>query len=154
MKYSLIISAVVLGISIATASCKKPEEVKVEKVEDAQANAPKLEKYLSVWSKLLNDINERLSKIENNFQINEKQHKKFNRNNENINDMIAKLAARIDEIEKISSLIEVKNILKSFKGTDDVLKKRLSEIAKKLEDTEVKFTVLEKLYDDLVYQLK
>ncbi len=37
MKYSLIIFAVIIGISIATASCKKPEEVKVEEV---QANVP------------------------------------------------------------------------------------------------------------------
>ncbi len=37
MKYSLIISAVILGISMATASCKKSEEVKIERVEDVQA---------------------------------------------------------------------------------------------------------------------
>jgi hypothetical protein len=38
MKYSLIISSLILGISIATASCKKSEEVKIEKVEDVQAS--------------------------------------------------------------------------------------------------------------------
>ena len=43
MKYSLMISAVIIGISIVTASCKKPEEVKVERVEDVHANAPRQE---------------------------------------------------------------------------------------------------------------
>ncbi len=43
MKYSLIISAVILGISIATASCKKSEEVKIERVEDVQENVPRQE---------------------------------------------------------------------------------------------------------------
>jgi hypothetical protein len=38
MKYSLLISAVIIGISIATTSCKKSEEVKIESVEEAQAN--------------------------------------------------------------------------------------------------------------------
>lgn len=40
MKYSLIISIIILGISITTASCKKSEEVKIERVEEAQINAP------------------------------------------------------------------------------------------------------------------
>lgn len=41
IKYSLIISAVIMGISIATASCKEPEEeVKVERVEEAQVDTP------------------------------------------------------------------------------------------------------------------
>ncbi len=41
MKYSLIISAVIIGISIVTASCKKSEEVKIESVEEVQTNAPR-----------------------------------------------------------------------------------------------------------------
>jgi hypothetical protein len=36
MKDSLIILAVIIGMSIATASCKKPEEVKIETAEEAQ----------------------------------------------------------------------------------------------------------------------
>ncbi|MFQ5685485.1 MAG: hypothetical protein ACE5GV_02375 [Candidatus Scalindua sp.] len=41
MKHSLIISAVIIGVSIVTASCKKPEDVKIERVEDAQVNTPR-----------------------------------------------------------------------------------------------------------------
>ncbi|MHC4183332.1 MAG: hypothetical protein ACYSR0_08285 [Planctomycetota bacterium] len=37
MRYSLIISVLILGISVAIASCKKAEEVKVERAEDAPA---------------------------------------------------------------------------------------------------------------------
>ncbi len=37
MKYSLIIFAVFIGISIVTASCKKSEEVKIERVENVEA---------------------------------------------------------------------------------------------------------------------
>ena len=40
MKYLLIISIIIIGISIVTASCKKSEEVKIERVEEVQTKAP------------------------------------------------------------------------------------------------------------------
>jgi len=40
MKYSLIISIIILGISVTTVSCKKSEEVKVERVEEIQTKTP------------------------------------------------------------------------------------------------------------------
>ncbi len=40
MKYSLIIFAVIIGISLVTVSCNKSEEVKVEMVEEAEVLAP------------------------------------------------------------------------------------------------------------------
>ncbi|MFQ5962914.1 MAG: cytochrome c [Candidatus Scalinduaceae bacterium] len=46
MKYSLIISAIILGISIVIASCKKAEEVEVEwleVVEEEQSYVPRQE---------------------------------------------------------------------------------------------------------------
>ena len=41
IKHSLIISIIIIGIPIVTASCKKSEEVKIENVEEAQANTPR-----------------------------------------------------------------------------------------------------------------
>lgn len=43
MKYSLIILAIILGIFITIASCKKPEEANVETVEEVQTYVPKQE---------------------------------------------------------------------------------------------------------------
>ncbi len=40
MRNSLIIFAVIIGISTATASCKKSEEAKIENVAKVQANEP------------------------------------------------------------------------------------------------------------------
>lgn len=109
-------------------------------------NSENFEKSLEVWSKLLNDVHKRLSKLENNFETKEIQKKELNRNNADIKDSIANLNARMDKIEKISSVLEIKDILNSFKGTLDVLTKRFSEIVKKLEDLEVKTAVVEKIY--------
>ena len=109
-------------------------------------NSKSFEKSLEVWSKLLNDVHKRLSKLENDFETKEIQKKELNRNNADIKDSIANLNARMDKIEKISSVLEIKDILNSFKGTLDVLTKRFSEIVKKLEDLEVKTDVIEKIY--------
>ena len=40
MKYSLIIVAIIIGISVATSSCKKSEEGKIERVENIEALTP------------------------------------------------------------------------------------------------------------------
>ncbi len=40
MKYSLIVFTVIIGICIVSTSCKKSEEVKIERVEDVQAHTP------------------------------------------------------------------------------------------------------------------
>ena len=40
MKDLLIVFAVIIGISIVTTSCKKPEGVKIERVEEVQAHTP------------------------------------------------------------------------------------------------------------------
>ena len=56
------------------------------------------------------------------------------------------LNARVDKVVKMSSLKGVKDIVKSFEGTLDVFKNRFSELAKRLEDQEVKTAVLERIY--------
>jgi hypothetical protein len=106
-------------------------------------NSENFETSLEVWSKLLNDVNKRLSKLENNFEVKEKQE---DHNRTDIKDSIANLNARMDKIEEISSVLEIKNILKSFEGTLDVLNKRFSKIVKRLEDIEVKTAIIEKIY--------
>ncbi len=40
MKYSLIILAIIVGTLTAISSCKKSEEVKIERVEEVRANVP------------------------------------------------------------------------------------------------------------------
>ncbi len=65
MKYSLIIFAVIIGISIATASCKKSEKAKIESVEEVQVNEPG-QKGLAKAMKNASIIMRRLAKAVNN----------------------------------------------------------------------------------------
>ncbi len=66
MKYSLLISALILGISVAIASCKKSEEVKVERVEEAQAYMPKQGGLVSVMKKASLVMRRLARSVENN----------------------------------------------------------------------------------------
>ncbi len=69
MKYSLLILALILGISIIITSCKKSEEVKVERVEEVkevQAQTPKQESLAKAMKKA-SRVMRRLSRaVENN----------------------------------------------------------------------------------------
>jgi len=50
----------------------------------------------------------------------------------NIESLITDLNAKVDKVEKMSTLEGVKDIVKSFEGTLDVFKKRFSKLAKRL----------------------
>ncbi len=66
MKYSLIISAVIIGMSIVTASCKKSEEVKIERVEDVQENVPRQEGLAGAMKKASIAMRRLARAVENN----------------------------------------------------------------------------------------
>ncbi len=66
MKHSLLISAVILGISVAIASCKKSEEVKVEMVEETQSYVPKQGGLIGVMKKASLVMRRLARSVENN----------------------------------------------------------------------------------------
>ena len=66
MKYPLLISALILGISVAIASCKKSEEVKVERAEEAQTYVPKQGGLVSVMKKASLVMRRLARSVENN----------------------------------------------------------------------------------------
>ncbi len=52
--------------------------------------------------------------------------------------------AKIDIVEKSSSIAEIKQLIEAFGKTFDVFKKNMSDLTKRIEDAEVKNAVLEK----------
>ncbi len=66
MKYSLIIFALIIGISIVTASCKKSEEVKDERVEDVQALTPEQGSLAGAMKKASRTMRRLARAVENN----------------------------------------------------------------------------------------
>lgn len=104
------------------------------------------QKSLGDWVSHTEELSQRLSKLEDEREAREKQIAKFNEGMANIKSLITDLNAKVDKVEKMGSLEGVKDIVKSFEGTLDVFKKRFSEMAKRLEDQEVKTSVLERIY--------
>ena len=64
----------------------------------------------------------------------------------NIENLLSDMDAKVERVENMSSLEGVKEIVKSFEGTLNVFKKRFSKLANRIEDQEVKTSVLERMY--------
>lgn len=104
------------------------------------------EKSLSEWMASLNEMDERIANIENNAQAEEALHEELTQSNSNIEAMISGLVAKVEKVENMGSIEGVRDILKSYEGTLNVFKNRFSDMAKKVEDLEVKTAVLERIY--------
>lgn len=101
---------------------------------------------LGDWVNQTNELNKRLSELEDARKAREKQTAELNQNMANIEGLISGLDAKVDKVAKMGSLEGVKDIVKSFEGTLNVFKDRFSKLAKRLEDQEVKTSVLERIY--------
>lgn len=104
------------------------------------------EKSLGDWVTAISDLNKRLSNLESELEARDKQTADFNQSIANIENLIADLNAKVEKIERTGSVSGVKSAIKSFEGTLNVFKERFSQMAKKLEDQEVKTAVLERIY--------
>ncbi len=101
---------------------------------------------LGDWVAQTKELTKRLSELEGEREARDKQIEDFNRSIASIENLIADLNAKVDKVEKIGSLKGIKDVVKSFEGTLDVFKQRFSEMAKRVEDQEVKTAVLERIY--------
>ncbi len=111
-------------------------------VEDLQ----NFQQSLGEWVTNINELNQRLSNLEKNIETKDKQLTDVNQSLSNIEKLLANLNAKVDKVEKMGSVSGVKDILKTYEGTLNVFKKRFSEMAKRLEDQQVKTAVLERIY--------
>ncbi len=105
------------------------------------------EQSLSEWVTNFDKLEERFSDFEKDLQTREKQIADFNKSVDSIKNLIADMNAKVDKVEKMGSASGVRDSLKEFEGTLNVFKRRFSEMAKRLEDQEVKTAVLGKIYD-------
>jgi Skp family chaperone for outer membrane proteins len=105
------------------------------------------EQSLSEWVANFNKLEERFSDFEKDLQTREKQIADFNRSVDSIKNLITDMNAKVDKVEKMRSASGIRSTLKEFEGTLNVFKRRFSEMAKRLEDQEVKTAVLGKIYD-------
>ena len=104
------------------------------------------EESLSDWVVQTSELSQRFSALESESGAREKQIADYHQSMADIGNLLTDLDAKVDKVAKMSSLEGVRDIVKSFEGTLDVFKKRFSQLAKRLEDQEVKTAVLERIY--------
>ncbi|MBC8551303.1 MAG: hypothetical protein H8D23_16785 [Candidatus Brocadiales bacterium] len=113
---------------------------------DILKDLQKFEQSLGDWVTQIDELNSRISNLESDKASREKQAAEFNQSMANIENLLSDMDAKVDRVANMSSIEGVKEIVKSFEGTLNVFKKRFSELANRIEDQEVKTSVLEKMY--------
>jgi uncharacterized coiled-coil protein SlyX len=113
---------------------------------DILKDLDKFQQSLGDWVTQIDELNTRISNLESDKASREKQAAELNQSLANIENLLSNMDAKVERVENMSSLEGVKEIVKSFEGTLNVFKKRFSKLANRIEDQEVKTSVLERMY--------
>ncbi|GAX62619.1 chromosome segregation ATPase [Candidatus Scalindua japonica] len=106
---------------------------------------------------MIQSLDERISKLEEKSEKEEMQLQDPEAETTTTKNTMSEMNKRLAKVEKIIASIEMKEIekaLTSVENTLDILKKRLSENSKKLEDSEVHASVQEKMFRKILSDLK
>ena len=134
MKHFIIICVLAISLICAKSNC------------DELRNSEKSGTSLETLKAMLLHTNEMILNIEDDIVSVKKQQDKLNSEYTNIKASITSQAKRIKKIEKIESYVKIENISKSFEATLSVLSRNVSEMAKRLEDLDVRLAVRENMY--------
>lgn len=106
------------------------------------------QKSLSNWMKNLDTMGAQVAALQKNMGESLTPLKEFDKVVKSIEEKLNANISRMQALEKVSSVPEIKEMLDSFGKTFDVLKKLLSDLTKRVEDQEIKAAVLEKKYQE------
>lgn len=106
------------------------------------------QKSLSGWMKNLDGLGSQFAALQKSVNDSLTPLKEFEKVVKGNEEKLNSIVSRLEGIEKTASVADVKGVIDSFGKTLDVLKKLLSDLAKRVEDQEVKTAVLEKRYQE------
>ncbi len=129
-----------LGIKNADGQQGGSQEV-MKELDDFQ-------KSLSNWMKNLDNLGPQFMALQKSVGDSLTPIKEFEKIIKGNEEKLNSIVSRLEDIEKSASVAGVKGLLDSFGKTLDVVKKLLSDLAKRVEDQEVKTAVLEKRYQE------
>ncbi len=101
---------------------------------------------LAGWVEKVENLEQRFSAVEEDLNAKEKQLTDINNSLSNIENLLTKLDSKVTKVQNMRSVAGVRESLKEFEDTLDIFKQRFAEMAKRVEDQEVKVSVLEKVY--------
>ncbi len=116
--------------------------------QDVLKELDEFQRSLSNWMKNLDTIGSQFTVLQKNVTESLAPLKEFDKMIKGIDEKLNNSMSKMESLEKTASVAEVKGMLDSFGKTFDVLKKLLSDITKRVEDQEIKTSVLEKRYQE------
>ena len=138
---SVFLFFVLLGVKNADAEEKGGSQDVLKELDDFQRS-------LSNWMKNLDTMGSQFTILQKNVSESLAPLKEFDKVVKGIEEKLNSSLSKMESLEKTASIAEVKGMLDSFGKTFDVLKKLLSDTAKRVEDQEIKTAVLEKRYQE------
>ena len=138
---SVFLLFVLLGVKNADAEEKGGSQDVLKELDDFQRS-------LSNWMKNLDALGSQFTTLQKNVSESLAPLKEFDKVVKGIEEKLNSSLSKMESLEKTASIAEVKGMLDSFGKTFDVLKKLLSDTAKRVEDQEIKTAVLEKRYQE------
>ncbi len=94
----------------------------------------------------ISELSQRISTLESENKSKDKQIAEYNQSMDSIEAHLSDLDANVERVANMASLKGVKDIVKEFEGTLKVFKKRFAKLDNRVEDQEVKTSVLEKMF--------
>ncbi|HHT9110626.1 MAG TPA: hypothetical protein ACFYDZ_05635 [Candidatus Brocadiaceae bacterium] len=116
--------------------------------QDVLKELDDFQRSLSNWMKNLDTLGNQVLNLQKSVGDSLTPLKDFDKSMKSIEEKLNAMALKVDVVEKTASIAEVKNMLESFGKTFDVFKKLLSDLTKRVEDQEIKASVLEKRYQE------
>ena len=129
------------GVKNACAQEKGGSQDVLKELDDFQ-------KSLSNWMKNLDTLGSQFNSLQKNVSESLAPLKEVDKMIKGIDEKLNTSMSKMASLEKTTSIAEVKGMLDSFGKTFDVLKKLLSDLAKRVEDQEIKAAVLERRYQE------
>ncbi len=116
--------------------------------QDVMKEFDDFQKSLANWMKNLDNLGAQFAALQKSVGDSMTPVKEFEKVIKGNEEKLNSIVARLEAVEKSSSVAEVKGVLDSFNKTLDVLKKLLADLTKRVEDQEIKTAVLEKRYHE------
>jgi len=138
---SVFLPFVILGVKDSNAEEKGGSQDVLKELDDFQRS-------LSSWMKNLDTMGSQFTTLQKSVSESLAPLKEFDKVVKGIEEKLNSSLSKMESLEKTASIAEVKGMLDSFGKTFDVLKKLLSDTAKRVEDQEIKTAVLEKRYQE------
>lgn len=148
MKYCVYIAVLLVFIYLPVGFFMQKSAIGQTSGQEVFDKLTDFQKSLRDWMRNIDNLGVQFSELNKDVKETIAPLKESSKIIKDIEEKVNKFASRLEKVEQVTSIEDVKNTLDSFGKTFDVFKKLFSDLKKRVEDQEVKTTVLEKKYHE------